>query len=361
VNGVTALVGAQYGSEGKGTIAYHLARKFDIHVRTGAPNAGHTIRHLGVDWKMRSIPCGWVNPFADLVIGPGALVDLELLQEEVMKIEVAGFKIKNRLFIDPKAIVIDPLRHRSFEGGITGAAHKLIGSTGEGVGPARMAHMARGTMPGDAAWQRVEHVGDFRKILTKRGFLLDDTADLLNTRLNDDTDGRILLEGTQGCGLSLIHGPWPYVTSCDTNVTTLLADAGLAPAHLVNTILVARTFPIRVAGNSGPLKDEIRWTDLGVPEERTTVTQKVRRVGTWDDDLIYQAIRLNEPCTLALTFVDYLWPSIQGHRSLPPTHPVFRWIDQFEKQFGIVVQYLGTGPTEEEFVVIETPLFGRDV
>lgn len=351
MNTITALVGAQYGSEGKGTIAYHLARQFGVHVRTGAPNAGHTIKHHGRIWKMRSIPCGWVNPNADLVIGPGALVDLSLLQNEVTMLEASGFEIKSRLWLDPKAVVIDPIRHHSFEGGTEGAAHQLIGSTGEGVGPARMAHMSRGTIPGDSAWLKVEHVGDYESTLKKRGFQLTDTSEYLYM-----ANAKILLEGTQGTGLSLTHGDWPYVTSCDTNVTTLLADAGLAPEYLMETILVARTFPIRVAGNSGPLKGEISWDDIGVEEERTTVTQKVRRVGAWDADLLAKAIRLNRPCVLALTFVDYLWPELKGLDKIVevfPEHPIREYVDKLEVEFGVEICYLGTGPDNERFQVIE--------
>lgn len=352
---VVALVGAQYGSEGKGTIAYHLAEDFDIHVRTGAPNAGHTIRHRGRDWKMRSIPCGWVDSHAKLVIGAGALVDLDLLQNEVAEIEASGPSIRDRLYLDPKAVVIDPVRHHMFEGGVEGEAHRKIGSTGEGVGPARMAHMARNTFPGDSAWSRVDHLSDYKNTLHRRGFQLIDTSRWLHEQLQDD-DTNVLLEGTQGSGLSLVHGPWPYVTSCDTNTTQMLTDAGIAPHYLTETILVARTFPIRVAGNSGPLVGELSWDELGLDPERTTVTDKVRRVGVWDDALIEKAVRLNEPCCMALTFVDYLWPDLQGktdRADIPEDHPVWDFVRQIEDMHEIRIAYLGTGSIEGRFAVVE--------
>lgn len=349
---VVALVGAQYGSEGKGTIAYELANDFDVHVRTGAPNAGHTIRHRGHDWKMRSVPCGWVNPHAQLVIGAGALIDLDLLQDEVLQIEShTGIKIKDRLLIDPRAVVIDPIRHHQFEGGIAGEAHRLIGSTGEGVGPARMAHMARKTFPPDVAWSRVDHVADYKSTLEKRGYQLVDTAEWLHGAI--ERCANILLEGTQGSGLSLTHGTWPFVTSCDTNIAQMLADTGIAPLYLDEVILVARTFPIRVAGNSGPLYGETNFEMLGVEEERTTVTHKVRRIGAWDEELVKKAIRLNRPCSLAITFLDYMFPYDKGVTERNKlSEAAHLWLGEVEERLGVSIHFVGTGPSEEKFEVV---------
>lgn len=215
--------------------------------------------------------------------------------------------------------------------------------------------MARNTFPGDSAWSRVDHLSDYKNTLHRRGFQLIDTSRWLHEQLQDD-DTNVLLEGTQGSGLSLVHGPWPYVTSCDTNTTQMLTDAGIAPHYLTETILVARTFPIRVAGNSGPLVGELSWDELGLDPERTTVTDKVRRVGVWDDALIEKAVRLNEPCCMALTFVDYLWPDLQGktdRADIPEDHPVWDFVRQIEDMHEIRIAYLGTGSIEGRFAVVE--------
>src|SRR5207302_1541674 len=102
-NRCLAVIGAQYGSEGKGVIVHHLAHDFQVHVRVGGPNAGHTFFHEGKYFKMRSLPCGWVNPDAALVIGAGAIIDPQVLMHEIALIEDAGYSVRERLFIDPSA------------------------------------------------------------------------------------------------------------------------------------------------------------------------------------------------------------------------------------------------------------------
>jgi adenylosuccinate synthase len=375
---VTALVGAQFGSEGKGLIAEKIAHQYGVHVRTGAPNAGHTyyiddLRPLNeafaagapddvisegiadeqagrgrVKVVARSVPCGAANPTALLYVGPGGLIDLDLLLEEVKILDDLGLHVSDRLVIDDKAMVIDPVRHHQHEGGVHGNAHVMIGSTGEGVGPARMAKIARGTfnMSGSGpAWSLIDQVGapEHRQRLAEAGIKVGDVARDLNHHY--DQGASILLEGTQGSGLSLVHGPWPYVTSSDTNAAQLAVDAGLAPQLITDVILVARTFPIRVAGNSGPLPGETTWEAIGQPEERTTVTKKVRRVGYWNHALVRRAVMLNRPTEMALTFVDYLSGDAEGCTEWINLPPYLReYIEDLETQVDTPITMLGTGP-----------------
>jgi adenylosuccinate synthase len=363
---VTALIGAQYGSEGKGAIAAAIAKDYDVHVRTGGPNAGHTIYHAGRaadvgqqgfekrKWVMRSVPCGWVNPDAHLMIGPGGLIDVELLLEEVRALDEAGFDVGSRLRVDPKCAVIDPVRHRDFEGGVGGRAHELIGSTGEGVGPARMARIARGTFTGkgiNPAWSHLKFASDYEEELGSGKIRLSNVPLILDAWI--EQGAKVLLEGTQGSGLSLVHGPWPYVTSADTNAAQLMVDAGISPRDYSRTILVARTFPIRVAGNSGPLENETTWEEIGVEPETTTVTKKVRRVGKWDDKLVGRAFLLNRPAVLAITFADYWWPEIAGCKSLEEAMTKMgaeelknaqRTLKEIAARFNTSISHVGTGP-----------------
>lgn len=342
---ITALVGAQYGSEGKGLIAAHLAYDYDVHVRTGAPNAGHTFYHpdTGEKWVMQQIPCGWINPRADLVIGPGAVVDLDQLEMEARLIEAHGYQVRSRLAIDRKATVLD-WRHN--EGGVTGKAHELIGSTGKGVGLARMARINRGALVhASSVWSHCKLVADHEEGLTQAGFIVCDTL----TRLAAwaDIGSAILLEGTQGSGLSLTHGPWPHVTSADTNAAQLCADAGVSPRMLTDVILVARTYPIRVAGNSGPLHAETTFKEIGVEPEFTTVTKKMRRIGRWDSKIIARAIALNRPCRIALTFLDYVFPEDAGKTTRDSLSAEgLEWVYSLERSLPHfpVISYVGTGP-----------------
>ncbi|MBU6232375.1 adenylosuccinate synthetase, partial [Patescibacteria group bacterium] len=142
-------------AEAKGLVAYQLANQFGVHLRVGGANAGHTFFHNDEKFVARSIPCGWVNPDAEIVIGPGAVIDVAVLKEELEYIEDKGYSVRSRLWIDGKAGIITEEQHH-FEGGVDGYAHQNIGSTGEGVGISRIARINRGSLlPDDPAHEFV--------------------------------------------------------------------------------------------------------------------------------------------------------------------------------------------------------------
>jgi len=338
---VDILFGGQYGSEGKGVMAASLAFDYDVHVRVGAPNAGHSL--IGPDgklWKMQTVPCGWINPQAKLYIGAGGLINPKLLKREVMAIATIDPTIYDRLYIDTNCGVLDDI-FANFEGGTSGLMHKRIGSTGEGVGPARQARITR--RPED--FRLFKHLADddswFRK------FLLYDVSGELEDHISQNR--RILLEGAQGQGLSLIHGPWPYCTSTDPGPAQLCADVGISISRIDRIIACFRTYPIRVAGNSGPLKNEITWSELSTKlhrniEERTTVTKKIRRVALWDDNLAKTCRILHRPNVIALMFVDYLNTDDTGIDEYDKLSTYSKqFIDRVERIMQAPVLYIGTG------------------
>ena len=299
---LTVLVGGQYGSEGKGAIAAHVANDYDVHVRVGSPNAGHTIYWNNEKHVMQSIPCGWINPYATIVIGRGALINMRLLMNELVHIMQYFPNFMARLKIDAKAGVLDERFHEQ-EGGTHGEMHKRIGSTGEGVGPARVARINRDP----AQFKLFEEVADDYGLAK---CVYNNTPKLIADM--QDEGSNILIEGTQGSGLSLIHSHWPYCTSIDTNAAGIISEVGIAPTRVTDVLMVVRSYPIRVHGNSGPMKNEITWEELnrrtggGIKKEKTTVTKKVRRIAEWDDELFNQSCLLNEPTQIALTFADYI-------------------------------------------------------
>jgi adenylosuccinate synthase len=163
---------------------------------------------------------------------------------------------------------------------------------------------------------------------------------------------RIMLEGTQGSGLSLHHGPYPSVTSRDTNVAGCLAEAGIAPARVRKVVLVVRTYPIRVGGISGPMTTELSWEEIerrsgltGLAEkEHTSKTNKLRRVGEPEWDLLRRAALLNAPTDIALTFADYLdAKNAEAWRFEQLSDETIRFIDEAERVTGARVSLISTG------------------
>lgn len=336
---ILAVIGAQYGSEGKGVITSSIAYEYSVHVRVGSPNAGHTFYWNNDIHTMQSIPCGWINPNARIIIGRGALINIKYLLSEIEHIESYYPDFTSRLFIDAKAGILDESFQQE-EGGLHGDYNARIGSTGEGVGVARIARIKRDK-------KLFSHFEDVAHLYGLAHCITHNTPKLIADL--QDKGENILLEGTQGCALSLLHGEWPFVTSIDTNAASILSEVGIAPFRLTNVLLVARTFPIRVSGNSGNLKNEIDWRVLSSEigrdvEERTTVTKRIRRVGRWDDDLLFEAILLNNPTSIALTFLDYVDPTSEGICDYNLLSQLAKkYILGLEEKFSVPISIIGTG------------------
>lgn len=339
---LTVLVGGQYGSEGKGAIAAHVANQYDVHVRVGSPNAGHTIWWKDKKHVMQSIPCGWINPNAIIMIGRGALLNMKQFMKELVHIMEYYPNFLSRLMIDPEAGILDEKFHE-MEGGTEGEMHRRIGSTGEGVGPARIARISRDP----SQFRQFKHIAEEYGL---EKCMVENTPSILATL--QDAGKNILIEGTQGSGLSLLHSNYPYCTSIDTNAAGIISEVGIAPSRVTDVLMVCRTYPIRVHGNSGPMKNEISWEALAtrmgqsVTPEKTTVTKKVRRIAEWDGDLFRQSCILNEPTEIALTFADYIDPTLFACADVEVVK-ASRKLSNFLDEEGIpkeLIKYIGTGP-----------------
>ena len=249
---VFVVVGGQYGSEAKGLFASYLAKKenVDYAVRTGSINAGHTVFYKGKAYKNQQIPVAWINPHTRLVIGAGAYVSPGVLEREIKMIEEAtGQSIKDRLFIDGRCGSQLPI-HAEREAGL----HERMGSTGEGVSEAIKDKM-------DRKFDYARFAGTPYAMRYKgKSYQEEDTVRALNRAY--DEGGTILVEGTQGALLDLHLSYYPFCTSRQTIAASWLAEAGLSPNMNLEIAMICRTFPIRVAGNSGPMPNEVGWTDL---------------------------------------------------------------------------------------------------
>lgn len=361
------VAGAQYGSEAKGHVVDQLSRPQVagdnvVVVRVAGPNAGHTVygqcpsdckpdaAHMSGDlwighpWRLRSVPVGAVsNPRADLVIAAGSEIDYDVLMSETVALDAAGYDVSSRMVIDDQATMLEPMH---IEREVEDKIQERLGSTAKGIGAARA----------DRIWRYARTWGDH---IGKTVGNSVDTAEFMRNRLAQGAT--VIIEGTQGYGLGLHAGHYPQCTSSDCRAIDFLAMAGLSPwAPEVTEFgvwLAARVRPIRVAGNSGPMKGETDWRTLGLPEEFTTVTKKVRRVGEWDADLVRQAVAANggaPTVRLALTMVDTVFPEVTNLNGVawdimdpdaPLTEQLFDYVREIEGDVKAPVRMIATSPT----------------
>jgi adenylosuccinate synthase len=333
---VDVLVGGEYGSEGKGHIASYLAKEYDILVRVGGPNAGHKVFEDPEPYTHHLLPCGTRCSNADLVIGPGAVLSIAGLLKEIAECGVPA----TRLSIDPQAMIIEEQDRKLEEKTIV----KSIGSTGQGVGAATARKIMRG-----ANVRLAGNIKEFKPFIRETREVLDNAF---------RAGKRVFLEGTQGTGLSLHHGYYPHVTSRDTCVAGCLAEAGISPGRVRKAIMVCRSYPIRVQdpsqdATSGPMSQNLTWKEIsrrsGIPEselrrvERTSTTDRRRRVGEFDWNLLRRAVSLNAPTDIALTFSDYVHIKNREARRFEQLTPeTIRFIEEIERVASVPVSLIST-------------------
>lgn len=363
------VVDGMFGSCGKGHLAAQLAAREDepIVIRTGGPNAGHTVLDKDKNtYKLRCLPTAAIsNPEALLCLAAGSVIDPQVLSEEIKL--VGGFTNPGfQVVIDPAATILEPYHIKAeHDPHPDGLGQILSGwSTQKGIGAARMDRLARrGKIARDWDWSQfgptvvLGDVGD----LARRRLKLNDAAHIAS----------VIIETAQGYGLGLHTDYYPKTTSADCRAIDALADVGVSPwtRGSTPTVWIAfRPYPIRVAGDSGPLHGETTWEALGLEPERTTVTNKVRRVGTWDARLARKAVVANGGPSAyvraVLMMADQVLPEIRNttsdsaldSRLRYPKNPASDVRDRFEEwvdrvgQTGAPLRALGTGPDSMVFL-----------
>ena len=311
---IEIVMGGQYGSEGKGSVVSWLVEQnqYDLVIRTGGSQAGHTFCYKGETHKMRMIPCAW-HTKSQLALSRQAVVNEGVLLYEIEVIsKVLGILPKDvPLFIHPSATLLtedNVETEKMLQLGVK------LGSTLEGVGAARAGRIFRKAPTVGNSKILSPWVRDYSKIVA-------------------NPSSRILIESTQGWGLSLFGDHYPFVTSADITPYSILADAGIPfGLHSVKVFGVLRTFPIRVGGNSGELDRETTWALLRdrfgdhIPNEYTTVTGRERRVGYFEFLKVQKFISECHPDEVFLTFCDYPCPELLNITSgvvTPQTLPPF--------------------------------------
>ncbi len=284
---IDIVSGGQGGDEGKGKIAAYLSHtgKYAYCVRIGGPNAGHTVLYKGQKYTLKNIPSGFINPKSKLVLGAGAYIKTEWLLKEA---EFTG--TKDRLLISPDAVIIED-RHTQAE---QNDEHfmKTVSSVGTGLGQAVKERIERRPLK-------------FAKDEPLLKDFICDVPEVLNKALAKGED--ILVEGTQGVKLSLLHGEYPYVTSRDTTASTFLGEAGLGPKAVRDSWVIFKPYVSRVG--SGPLENEITDEETlklyhGKGCEIGSVSKRLRRIGKFEERSSRRAIMLNGATKVAVTHID---------------------------------------------------------
>jgi len=320
----TVVVGGFFGDEGKGKIISYLAIKDNpkIIVRGGAgPNAGHTIKDGDKVYKVRMLPSGFLNKNAKIMIGPGVVVNPDVLKKEIEDFDVSG-----RSFIDKHCGIIEAIH---LERDSKGELKEKIGSTGSGTGPANA----------DRAMRILKLAKDFDSLSS----LVTDVPYEINSAISANEN--VLIEGTQGTFLSLWHGTYPFVTSKDVTASGICADVGIGPTKVDEVIVVFKSYVTRVG--TGPLDKELSiedaekkgWSEFG------TVTGRQRRAADFDFDLARRAIMLNGATQISITKLDILFSECKGKTSYDElSDDAQAFIKNIETELNTPVTIIGTGP-----------------
>ncbi|HKE03979.1 MAG TPA: adenylosuccinate synthase [Blastocatellia bacterium] len=335
-----AIIGAQWGDEGKGKIVDLLAPHFDIITRyQGGHNAGHTviIRRGEVDHKfvLHLIPSGVTHPGKTCVIGNGVVVDPQALLNEIDGLCAQGVEVNHRnLLISNRAHLILPYHvalDRAIEASRGGAA---VGTTMRGIGPAYEDKMARrGLRAGDLTdpatlTEKLSHNAKQanRLIAMLNGDLIDEKrliddgqrwCELVAPHITDTTyflnraarEGRsLLLEGAQATMLDIDHGTYPFVTSSNSSAGGACTGAGIPPSMINCAIGVIKAYTTRVGGGPFPteLDDAVGEHIRARGGEYGASTGRPRRTGWFDAVVARYAVMVNGLDALALTKLDVL-------------------------------------------------------
>jgi len=326
----SVIVCGFFGDTGKGKIISYLALKDKVvvTVRAGVgPNAGHTVFYKGKEYKLRMLPSAFVNEKCRLLIGPGVLINPDVLLREIETTQSEG-----RVGVDPQCAIIEA---RHIEADKRGQLAEQIKTTGTGTGPCNA--------------ERALRTVKLAKDLSELQKYLADVPLEMNQAI--DAGENVLIEGTQGTYLSLYHGTYPYCTSKDVTASAACSDVGVGPKKVNEVIIVFKAFTTRVG--AGPLQGEVSPEEAEKRgwREIATVTGRPRRAAPFNYELAKRAVMLNSATQAAVTKLDVLFPECKGAKSydeLPQGARAF--IENVEKEIKIPVTLIGTGPDALEIV-----------
>lgn len=395
---VTAVVGLQYGDEGKGKIVDYLAEKNDVVVRgNGGANAGHTIVLAnGKALALHQIPSGIAYENKINIIGNGCYVDPVKLASEIDDAESKGVKItKNNLKISKSAHLVLPIhKQKDAQREDSNAAQA---STKSGIAYVAADKALREGVRVEIILQKnlseLSKLGDkeFADCAKKLEEYICESVDVIQSSIEKNKN--ILLEGAQAFGLDINHGKYPYVTSSDTTVSGLLSGSGINYRQVNKAIGVAKAIPSKVGGGNFVTKisdkkiaDDTRGIKGNVDSEFGATTGREREVGYLDLVALKRAVQVNGVGEIALTKFDCI--NRHGEKTKvaiayrfdnqkitsPPSsnydlakcEPVYQdfetwsdpnsaaaksYVEFIEGYLGVPVSMLGIGPGREDLII----------
>ena len=331
-----AVVGSQWGDEGKGKIVDWLSDQADIVVRfQGGHNAGHTLVIDGITYKLKLLPSGIVRSGKISIIGNGVVIDPWALLNEIKSIQKQGVKVsQENLIIAETANLILPYHKEMDEIREDSAGKGKIGTTRRGIGPAyedkvgrraiRVMDLRSETNLDQRLDIVLQHHNAIRKGLNKKVYkkeelkkeLMKIAPEILKysqpvwKKINEfkEQNKKILFEGAQGILLDVDHGTYPFVTSSNTVASNAATGSGCGPDTVGNVLGITKAYTTRVG--EGPFPTELTDSDgekLGKRgNEFGTVTNRKRRCGWFDAVLVKQTIKVAGIKGIALTKLDVL-------------------------------------------------------
>lgn len=368
---VYAIIDGQAGSCGKGKVIgqFAIENNVDVAVANCMPNAGHTFSENGKKRVFRMIPVSSVNPNTVLFMGPGTVIDMNVLEEEYEQ---------NKDILEGREVIVHPMvpiieqRHIDKEKEVLRS-----GSTFKGGGACLAEKIMRNP--------EVKFFKEYKNMKADYNY---------HQRLIEylNTSRRILIEGSQGCDLDINHsGHYPHVTSRQISVAQMCADSGISPMRLKEIIMVVRPFPIRISNQTNIGQEiysggygksvELSWDKINVGSkmgwyptvvsdsdieeyknsdeknyELTTVTKKPRRVFDLDIEQLKKNIEINTPTYLYLNFFQYLGEQYGGLNGEYQNV----WIDKYQREYinwledelNTPISFLGTGEDLNEYIKV---------
>lgn len=341
---IDLVIDLQFGSTGKGLVSSYLSYRgnYDTVISANMPNAGHTAYCPTTDRKMvhKVLPSGLFSPgHKDVLVGPGAVFRPEQLAKELLLACDIGLDIT--VYIHSQAVLLTDDMVKAEES----SAVTKIASTAQGSKEALVAKLNRDP---DANPTVGANAHKLRDALGHLSSMVEVVSHSTWISIIADSEN-ILAEGAQGYSLGVSQDFYPYCTSRECTPARFMSDMALPLPMLRKVIGVCRTYPIRVGntadGESGPVyadQEEITWGNLGVQNEITTVTGRVRRVFTWSDHQMQDAVAECCPDEIFINFMNYLSPveMLKFYASVSAKYPI---------------RYLGLGPRVIDVVDMDCP------